>query len=89
MLKKIKTRTGIKSPLIEEDIDSNKIDGLSATKKEKIKANKALEVAKEIEQTSHKNYVWIFKDKTSKLVNPKKVRKYLKEGWRKLKTNKI
>lgn len=49
--------------------------------KERQRGLKVLEYAKKLEEKK-KKYVWITKEKTSKLVHPKNVKKYLQDGWK-------
>lgn len=82
-----------KNPITEKnelDIVINGSFGLhSNTKNDVIKAKIQLEKVKEIEhQKIQKGFVWVKKEKTSKLIHPSKLNIYKIDGWNKLKINK-
>ena len=81
-----------KTVILELEKDLNEItqsldDSRSINWKERKKAQKALELAKEREKDKV-NHVWMSKDKTSKLVHPGKIVKNLADGWKISKMNK-
>ena len=54
------------------------------SKKELEKSRKALLDAKKVEQELiERGYIWIYKEKTSKLVRPDRVKLYFEDGWKK------
>jgi hypothetical protein len=82
-----------KNPITEKnelDIVINGSSGLHLNAKNDIdKAKFQLEKVKEIElEKIEKGFIWVKKEKTSKLIHPSKLKMYKTDGWNKLKTNK-
>lgn len=72
-----------KSKLKPEKEKKDNSIGLTEVKNFVSQALKVLPRAKKIEQKQIKSgYKWITNGKTSKLVNPKSISRYLSEGWR-------
>lgn len=69
---------------VNADLHTNKDNVKSNSKQEILKAKKALQLAKEVEQTK-KDHVWLTKGKTSILASPGKIANYLLQGYREMK----
>ncbi len=75
------TINDLRKDLVEIEFEPNDAGMKSSKQRKKDKA--ALRLAKEVEKTKE-DFVWMQKDKTSKLVDPKNVKRNLLDGWRKL-----